>query len=104
VQSGALALCAVLCIPRRYVVRMQVVNQQFGAYPEQILIQDNISLKCTVSLVMIEIAEMMTQKRLLAAAQGERPLELAADCEHGARTLQRQLNWPRRVATGAPQR
>src|SRR5262249_46327543 len=55
-------------------------------------------------LVMIEIAEMLTQKRLLAAAQSERSLELTAYREHGTRAPQRQLNRPGRIAAGAPQR
>ncbi len=53
---------------------------------------------------MVEVAQVMAEERLPAAAQRERPLELAADRQDRPRTGQRQFNRPWGVAARPPQR
>ena len=83
---------------------MQVVNDQLGPDGEQLLVKRDILLEGSEGVVMIEVAQVMAEERMPAAAQGERRLELTADGQDRPRALERQFDRLRRVAARPPQR
>jgi hypothetical protein len=73
------------CVARRCVVGMQIVGNKPRFDSQQLSIEDKISLKLAVSIEMVEIAEMMADKRLVAAAQRKSRFELSTYSQNWAR-------------------
>ena len=78
------------CVLRRGVIGVQIMRQDPRPDSEQFLVQGRVLHKRLVRLVVIQVAQVVTQDGLPAAAQREGRLELAAHREDRTGTLQWQ--------------
>jgi len=78
-QSNALPRRPLPRVTGRGVIWVKVVREAGRCNAEQILIKRYILLEGPERLVVIEVAQVMAEKRLSPASERERPLELAAN-------------------------
>ena len=83
---------------------MQVVDHDLRANGKELLVQGDVFLELLEGVEMIEVAEVVAEEGVAAAAQGKRPLELATDRKNGPRNRKGQPDRLPRVAPRAPQR
>src|SRR5262249_20899746 len=63
----------------RGVIGVQVVRQNLGSDGKQLLVERDVRLEGAVGGIMVEVAEVVAEKGLAVAAEGEGTLELPAD-------------------------
>ena len=71
---------------------------------EKLLVQFDVPDKRQVGVVVVQVAQVVAEEGVPAAAEGERPLELPAHRQRGTGALQGQGDRLGGVPAGAPQR
>ena len=91
-------------VSRRGVVGMKIVGDSSRLDVECLLVQADVSLEGAECLVMVEVAHVVAEDRMVTAAQPEHPLQLTSDRENGDRAVRGQSDRLRCVATGTADR
>lgn len=77
---------------------MPVMHKACRLETEETLIMRNRLAVGSECLVVVEIADVVAEEGVAPAAERERRLELAAECERGSSARDRQEQWPRGLA------
>ena len=80
------------------IVRVEVVDDHFGHDREQRLVKVDFTSERLERPVVVEVAHVMADKRVVVTSECERVLQMSAHCEHGTAARASKIDRTRRIA------
>jgi hypothetical protein len=103
-QRAVLASGAFFGVSRRGVIRVQIAHDLLGPHGEQLFVEEHISFKRLERLPVVQVAQVVAEKDMPLAPQGERRLQLPANGKRWTPTFPGKHEWLGRVTAGPTQR